>query len=54
MKNERFACLWHNELKYIIDNQLNASKTELNYPLFFHPISDEKEYVIFENDKIKD
>ena len=43
----------HNELKYIIDNQLNASKTELNYPLFFHPISDEKEGVIFENDKVR-
>jgi len=32
--------------------QLLASSTELNYPLFFHPISEANEQVLFEDEKI--
>lgn len=39
-------------LKDILDLQLSASKTTLNYPLIFHPLSFEKFEMIFENDKI--
>ena len=43
----------HAELKEIIDLQLLASSTELNYPLFFHPIPDIDEGILFEDDNIK-
>ena len=43
----------HAELKEIIDLQLLASNTELNYPLFFHPIPDIDEGILFEDDNIK-
>ena len=43
----------HVELKEIIDLQLLASNTELNYPLFFHPIPDIDEGILFEDDNIK-
>ena len=42
----------HDKLKSIIEDQLKASNTELNYPLFFHPISEENDIVIFEDDTI--
>ena len=42
----------HNELKAIIDLQLSASNTELNYPLFFHPISESIEQVLYEDEEI--
>ena len=43
----------HKELKEIIDLQLSSSNTELNFPLFFHPIPEDLEGVIFEDDNIK-
>jgi ribonuclease Z len=43
----------HKELKEIIDLQLRSSNTELNFPLFFHPIPQDLEGVIFEDDNIK-
>ena len=43
----------HKELKEIIDLQLRSSNTELNFPLFFHPIPEALEGVIFEDDNIK-
>jgi ribonuclease Z len=39
-------------LKGILDLQLEASRTSLNYPLFFHPLSFSGYELIFENDKI--
>jgi len=32
--------------------QLSASNTELNYPLFFHPIAETNEQVLYEDEKI--
>lgn len=43
----------HKELKEIIDLQLRSSNTELNFPLFFHPIPEDLEGVIFDDDNIK-
>ncbi len=43
----------HKELKEIIDLQLRSSNTELNFPLFFHPLPEDLEAVIFEDDNIK-
>ena len=43
----------HSKLKSIIDIQLEASSTELCYPLFFHPINPEEDEVLFEDKKIK-
>jgi ribonuclease Z len=39
-------------LKDILDLQLSASKTTLNYPLIFHPLSFEGFEMIFENEKV--
>lgn len=41
------------QLKSIIDMQLNASKTELKFPLKFHPIQPEANRIIFENERIE-
>ena len=43
----------HKELKEIVDLQLKASNTELNYPLFFHSLPEDNEVVILEDDNIK-
>ena len=43
----------HAKLKQIIDIQLEASNTELCYPLFFHVITPEVDEVLFEDKKIK-
>jgi ribonuclease Z len=43
----------HKELKEIIDLQLSSSNTELNYPFFFHPIPEDSEGIILEDDNIK-
>ncbi len=43
----------HAKLKQIIDVQLEASNTELCYPLFFHIITPETDEVLFEDKKIK-
>ena len=43
----------HAKLKQIIDVQLEASNTELCYPLFFHVITPEADEVLFEDKKIR-
>ena len=40
-------------LKEIIQLQLDASKTELAYPLFFHPLDYESTKLLFEDEKIQ-
>ena len=52
-RNKDLHIYAHKELKEIIDLQLAASNTELNYPLFFHPIADEDEMILFEDTNIK-
>jgi len=51
-RNKDLHIYAHHELKAIIDLQLSASNTELNYPLFFHPISETNEQVLYEDEKI--
>ena len=51
-RNKDLHVYAHKELKEIVDLQLEASNTELNYPLFFHSLSDDVESVIFEDDNI--
>ena len=51
-RNKDLHIYAHQELKQIIDLQLAASNTELNFPLFFHPISDDNEQLLFEDDGI--
>ena len=51
-RNKDLHIYAHYELKAIIDLQLSASNTELNYPLFFHPISENQEQVLHEDEKI--
>ena len=42
----------HENLKKIIDSQLEASNTLLSYPLFFHSITENYEGILFEDNKI--
>ena len=51
-RNKDLHIYAHPELKAIIDLQLSASNTELHYPLFFHPISEANEQVLYEDEKI--
>ena len=51
-RNKDLHIYAHQELKAIIDLQLLASNTELNYPLFFHPIAETDEQVLYEDEKI--
>ena len=51
-RNKDLHIYAHQELKAIIDLQLAASKTELNYPLFFHPIPEDNEQILFEDELI--
>ena len=51
-RNKDLHIYAHQELKVIIDLQLSASNTELNYPLFFHPISETNEQILYEDEKI--
>tara|TARA_B100000767_G_scaffold43090_1_gene37020 strand:- start:5829 stop:6764 length:936 start_codon:yes stop_codon:yes gene_type:complete len=51
-RNKDLHIYAHQKLKLIIDLQLAATNTELNYPLFFHPISENNEHVLFEDEKI--
>ena len=52
-RNKELHIYAHKELKEIVDLQLKASNTELNYPLFFHSLPEDDERVILENDNIK-
>ena len=42
----------HQQLKDIINLQLEASNTELNYPLFFHPIAPQEESILLDDDGV--
>ena len=52
-RNKDLHIYAHKELKEIVDLQLDASNTELNYPLFFHPLSEDEDTIILEDDNIK-
>ena len=51
-RNKELHIYAHKELKDIIDLQLNASNTELKFPLFCHPLPENTEKVILEDDNI--
>jgi ribonuclease Z len=51
-RNKDLHIYAHSELEEIINLQFKAANTELNYPLFFHPIPESKEVVLFEDDSI--
>ena len=52
-RNKELHIYAHKELREIVDLQLQASNTELNYPLFFHSLPEDNEVVILEDDNIK-
>jgi ribonuclease Z len=52
-RNKELHIYAHKELKEIVDLQLKASNTELNYPLFFHSLSEDEDNIILENNNIK-
>ena len=43
----------HEELEEIVNLQLKASRTELNYPLFFHPLPENESLIILEDENIR-
>ena len=43
----------HSKLKEIINIQLSASNTDLNYPLFFHVLSEDSEVVLYKDDSVE-
>ena len=52
-RNKELHIYAHKELKEIVDLQLQASNTELNFPLFFHALSENKDIVVFEDNNVK-
>ena len=52
-RNKELHIYAHQELKEIVESQLSASNTVLNYPLFFHPLPENEEVIILEDDNIK-
>lgn len=51
-RNKELHIYAHQQLQGIIDLQLKASNTELHYPLFFHPIPEQTESVLLDDDRI--
>ena len=51
-RNKDLHIYAHQELKEIIDLQLAASNTELNFPLFFFSFADNKEQLLLEDEGI--
>ena len=49
-RNKDLHIYAHEQLKSIINLQLQASNTVLRFPLFFHDISLDSDEIIFEND----
>ena len=43
----------HSPLKDIINTQLSASKTDLNFPLFFHVIPEDDQVILYDDDAIE-
>ena len=52
-RNKELHIYAFKELEEIIKLQLEASKTELNFPLFFHALPEDSDNIIFEDDIIK-
>ncbi len=52
-RNKELHIFAYTELKDIVDLQLKASNTELNFPLFFHALPEEDGKVILEDENIK-
>ena len=52
-RNKDLHIYAHKQLKEIVELQLKASNTELNYPLFFHALPEDEESIILEDDNIK-
>jgi len=52
-RNKDLHIYAHKELKDIVDLQLKASNTELNYPLFFHSLPEDDEDIILEDKNIR-
>ena len=52
-RNKELHIFAHKELKEIVDLQLKASNTELNFPLFFHALPEKDGVVILEDDNIR-
>ena len=52
-RNKDLHIYAHQELQEIIDLQLAAANTELNYPFFIHSIPEDKEKILFEDDNVR-
>ena len=52
-RNKGLHIYAHEALKEIINVQLSASNTNLNYPLFFHVIPKEEEKILFKDDNVE-
>lgn len=52
-RNKDLHIYAHEELQTIIETQLSASNTQLNYPLFFHHIAEDVEQILHEDNNIK-
>ena len=52
-RNKGLHIYAHQDLKEIINIQLSASNTNLNYPLFFHIIPKDDEKILFKDDNVE-
>ena len=52
-RNKDLHIYAHQELKNILNSQMRASNTELHFPLFFHPLPEDSEQIIFEDENIQ-
>jgi|TARA_B100001059_G_scaffold148307_1_gene148182 ribonuclease Z len=52
-RNKGLHIYAHYPLKEIINVQLSASNTDLNYPLFFHVLPKDEEKVLFKDDNVE-
>ena len=52
-RNKGLHIYAHEPLKEIINVQLSASNTHLNYPLFFHVLPKDEEKILFKDDNVE-
>ena len=52
-RNKGLHIYAHEDLKEIINVQLSASNTNLNYPLFFHVLPKDEEKILFKDDNVE-
>ena len=52
-RNKGLHIYAHEDLKEIINIQLSASNTNLNYPLFFHVLPKDEEKILFKDDNVE-